>query len=294
MSTVTDDYRRFLSTMRGAAENTVSTYLREVTHLLDFLSSRNVTHSTAQYDDFLAWRESMHRKPRGVSLALASARSFYNFLEDRGILRPNPFPRSLTVKIKHQEPIDVPSAVQFLNCIRPGLEDTRWSRRDALTRRAIVETLAGTGLRIASLLTMCKRHLRIDEQRPYVIIDPHDMACKGRTAGAVPMSPYAAKVLREYLAAHPSDGPVFDMPKHQIRRMLHTLAPDDLCLKPHSLRHFYCSMTYFRNFDGGRNDIIWVRDAAGHSSVSTTDGYLKMARRVVQDDTTWEKWALVS
>lgn len=294
-SELIDAYRRHLSAMRGAAANTVLAYLREIENLQKHLANKKLSLLAASYDHFLTWREEMHRAPRGVALALAAVRSFYNFLDDRSILRPNPFPRDFRVKIKRQEPVDVPTVQQFLQIRANLLQPMRYASVNLLTRQTIVEMLAGSGLRIEALVTLKRRHLRLDEQRPHIVVEARSMACKGNTAGTVPVSPYAAELLREYLKHHAPENtsePIFPVTKTIIRSILKKIEPPGLHLKPHALRHFFCSMTYYRNFDGGRSDLIWVRDAAGHSSVATTDGYLKLARRIVQTDADWETWAL--
>lgn len=289
------DFKKWLAELRDAAHNTVRAYGFQLNNLVSFLTEQGKSLTTANYDDFIAWRAAMKadREPRGISLAIASARCFYRYAEERNILRPNPFPSSLKVSVKDQEPIDVPTVAQFLE-MRQKARTGPLSRTDAITCAAVLETLAGTGLRLDALLTLRVQHLNLDGARPCIVVDSNTMACKGQKAGTIPMSPYAASALQEYLAAHPpADGAViFPLKTGLVREMLDKCTPEGLHFTPHSLRHFYCSMTYFRNFDGEKNDILWVRDAAGHSSISTTDGYLKLARRVIQSELDWELWAL--
>lgn len=246
---------------------------------------------TAKYDDFLHWRESIkQRAPKGISIALSAIRGFYNYAEERGILRQNPFPRSMAVTVKKQEPVHVPTVKEFIEMRAKLEEDHQLDTMHVITRKAIVETLAGTGLRLNALLTLRRQHLHLDESRPYCLVDASSMDCKGAQAGQVPMSQYATGILREYLADKPvNDEPIFNgvTPK-MIRSLLKRLKKG---LHPHALRHYFCCMTYFKNFDGGKTDLIWVRDAAGHSNVSTTSNYLAMARRIVNEESDWQTWA---
>jgi len=285
-------YERELRDVLDCADNTVRAYTREIASLKSWLAARDKTLLTAKRDDFIDYKASLDRAPNGIAMAIKAARSFYGFLEDQNFLAPSPFPLNLKVKVKKQEPTDVPTAAQFL-AMRVKLDapvsDPRAVPADI--RRAVVEVLAGSGLRIEALLTLKPRHLRLGT-RPIILVDAEDMSCKGKIAGEVPLSAYAAALLQAHLDTHKPgwDDPVFQLSQSMVRKILDQIQPADLNLKPHSLRHFYCSMTYYRNFDGGRCDAVWVRDAAGHGSISTTDNYLKLARRICQSDAEWEAW----
>lgn len=291
---ILERYESELRKVRDFADNSVLAYLRELAGLTSFLAGRNKDFLTATRQDFIDFKESLaHRAPNGISMALKAARSLYSFLEDEAILKDNPFPAKLTVKIKKQEPTDVPTAAQFLQ-VRERLNRPIVDPRavPATVRRAVVETLAGSGLRIEALLTLKPRHLRLGT-RPHILVEYQTMSCKGMNAGEIPITPHVAAILENYLAEQKPgwDDPLFNLSSSVVRKILKQVEPDGLHLKPHSLRHFYCSMTYYRNFDGGRSDAVWVRDAAGHGSISTTDNYLKMARRICRTDAEWEAWA---
>lgn len=281
--------------VRDCSTNTVLSYRAQLVRFKAYLLSKGRTLLEADRSDFLDFKESNLKThaPSSVRLVLNVLRTFYAWARDEGRIPNNPMPDRLRIKAKQQEAVDVPTAEQFIEIRRAlakPVADKRAVPQDL--RRLIVEVLAGSGLRISALLTLKPRHLRLGK-RPVILVEADSMACKGKTAGEVPLSPYAADLLKSYLQAHPMsfDAPIFDLSDWAVRNILKQASPKGLNLHPHSLRHFYCSMTYYRDLDGGRKDIIWVRDAAGHSNVATTDKYLKMARRVCSDDATWEAWA---
>lgn len=292
---IVDQYARELSTVQDCAPNTVAAYRRDVERFETFLAGRGRTLLEATREDFLDLKEQEKTARKASSLAciFKALRSFYGWLHDEGHIPGYPIPRKLKVRLKQQEPTEVPTAEQFIK-MRRELEkpvlDKRAVPQDQ--RRLIVEVLAGSGLRISALLTLKPRHLRLG-QRPVILVEADSMACKGKTAGEVPLSPYAADLLKAYLQAHPMsfDAPIFDLSDWAVRNILKQVSPKGLNLHPHSLRHFYCSMTYYRDFDGGRKDLIWVRDAAGHSNVSVSNRYLRLARRTCSSDDVWEAWA---
>lgn len=294
MQDVLTKFRTELKDVRGCADATVDAYIRESSVYCDYLGARGKTVLTASRDDIIEFKKDQdHRKPRGLRLVMSIIKNFHAFLDDQNLLRPSPFPATLTVRVKDQDSADVPTIEQFLE-MRRRVEIPVNDKRAVpmVARRAMMEFLAGAGLRIDALLTVCPMHLRFGS-RPIIMVDPETMACKGKHAGEIPIAPYAAELIRKYLAEHscPLDRPIFTYSDSVVRKILNQCAPKGLSVHPHSLRHFFCSMTYFRNFDGTRNDAVWVRDAAGHGSISTTDNYLKMARRVCRVDSLWETWA---
>lgn len=62
-----------------------------------------------------------------------------------------------------------------------------------------------------------------------------------------------------------------------------------LDISPHSMRHLYACLMYFRNLDGESHDPVWVRDAMCHASIGMTDRYMKLARYVVLNDFDWHE-----
>ena len=63
--------------------------------------------------------------------------------------------------------------------------------------------------------------------------------------------------------------------------------PRKVTLHPHSLRHFYAYLMYYRNWYGNRKDITDLRDLLGHQCISTTNIYLVHESQVVDNDRDW-------
>lgn len=58
-------------------------------------------------------------------------------------------------------------------------------------------------------------------------------------------------------------------------------------LHPHSARHFFAYLMYYRNWYGNRKDILDLRDLLGHSSVVHTNIYVINEKQVVDNDRDW-------
>jgi len=282
-----ESYIHELTGVRDAAANTVTAYRRELEWFSEWLAGRGHNLKTATRDDVIAYKESIGGlSPQSVAMTLKALRSFYTLGMDAGIVNANPVPLTMKITLKHQTPKDVPTASQFLG-MRAAMSGD--AERSA-AKRCVLEALAGTGLRLSALLTLQAHNITFGTQC-FITVDADTMSCKGSTAQRVPVTPYAAKLLEERTSKLAREEVVFPFTHGQVRLLVKNAAPADLPnIVPHSLRHFYCAMMYYRNLDGGRKDVAWVRDAAGHSNIAVTDRYLTMARTITTEDA-WEAWA---
>lgn len=279
-------YERELVSVRDASDATVDTYGRELRHFAEWLNGRGTTLVRASRGDIVAYRETLgDRAAAGLCVVLAALRSFYEYAIDAGRLDASPVPIHMRVGVKRQEPKDVPTAAQFLAMRAKASDDTR----------PLLDMLAGTGLRISAFLSMkvCNARLNLDG-KSYISVDAATMSCKGHIAGSVPVTPHAARVMDAWIKARGlvADDRIIRHGENTVRdAVIAVRTPELPGLVPHSLRHFYVSMLYWRNLDGGKFDVVWVRDAAGHSNIATTDTYLRLARTICAGDAEWEEWA---
>mgnify|MGYP001577496872 CR=1 FL=1 len=285
-------YCHELGTVRDAAANTIRAYSHALSAFGTWLTPRGRALASATRDDVIAYREHLSDKaPQTVAQFLKAARSFYAFALDATLVTASPVPAAMRVALKRQTPTTVPTAAQFLGMRARAAARTEWRPREFRGGAVLLEALAGTGLRVGALLTARVQNLVLHD-KPYVMVDAASMACKGIRANRVPITPHAAALLAAWVAGKPPDALLFDLSERSVRDVVTRAAPPDLPgVCPHSLRHFYVSMMYRRNLDGGTFDVVWARDAAGHSSIAVTDGYLSMARTVCASDAEWEAWA---
>lgn len=289
-------------TVQGKAPNTVKAYLREVEQFgrWSVIAGQGedgiYTATFANESCLTAYLAHMRstRKPAGVALAVAALKAWFKFLAVTGVRQNSPVPADLCVSVKVQEPTTVPSIPEFL--IMRRYMESDGLRRMGLTGRALFELLAGSGLRIEAALDLRRKNLHLDGPRPHVLITADTVSCKGRTAGTVPLTPFASAMLGAHLVLTAPDPETKLFPFNyktawKIIRRVSLESGVGRTFSPHSLRHLYCAAMYFRDLDGGQKDIVWVRNAAGHSNVSTTDKYVRAVHRVVHDDAQWEAYA---
>lgn len=64
--------------------------------------------------------------------------------------------------------------------------------------------------------------------------------------------------------------------------------PQKMHLSWHSFRHFFACCQLFRDYRGGRGDVKFVSQMLGHKTMDITNGYLRLAT-MVEDDQTWAR-----
>jgi integrase/recombinase XerC len=285
---IVQSFREDLKIALDMADNTIKVYCYAADKFLDSLNEKDF--AAPSYDDFKAWKASLSGMAQSSkALQLSGVRAFYKFLMRTGRIKDNPFPGDFIVRVKHQEPKTIPTVSQFLT-LRRAATSLGSSERLAL------ELLAGSGLRVNALLSLKPKHLRLGTARPSILVDAEDMSCKGNVADEIPISPYAAEMLKHEIADR-SIGPddnIFYVSDVTVRSWLAKVdraSGLNLGLVPHGLRHFFCCMTYWRDFDGGHNNAVWVQKAAGHASLETTTIYLDRALRIGVTEELWNEWA---
>lgn len=304
MKELIEQFALELKTVRSARANTVIAYQRAVVAFSEWLSPKTLIE--AERNDFIRWRQEQTVSQASLKIFVVALRSFYDWMTESRRLAINPFP-DMVVRVVHQDPTNVPTSAQFLKLRLLVQHDPETS--------ALVELLAGSGLRIDAAMSLRPDQIVMREEEPssggswatpsciplseygppnkamdYIKIDPEH--CKGRVASVAFLTPCARRALHRWMSLNrPSeDAPVFGFTYRTADRRVHNAGLKvGLDISPHSLRHLFGCLMYHRNIDGGEHDLIWVRDALSHSNVSVTDTYLKLARTTVVEDGDWHE-----
>lgn len=282
-------WRAWLTGERRAAANTVFAYDRDVRAFLGFVARHRGAPPTlddladllvADFRSYLAHRSSANLARTSTARALSSVRSFFRFLDRRGLAHnaalaavrtpklPRTVPRALTED-------DARAAVESV----ARLSDETWI---ALRDTAVVLLLYGCGLRIGEVLALRWDALPLGEA---MIVTG-----KGGKQRVVPVLPVVATAVAAYADACPyglgSDRPLFvgargkplnaGVVQRQIRRLRPLLGLPETAT-PHALRHSFA--THLLSSGG---DLRTIQELLGHASLSTTQRYTSVdAARLV-------------
>ena len=217
---------------------------------------------------------------------IATLRSFYRWMDRRGLVASNPMLLIRTPRQNKRLPkaIDVTQVEKLLSA--PDDTDLLGARD-----RAILETLYSTGIRVSELVGINRSD--IDEAGQAMIIRG-----KGRKERIVPLGSHALAALGHYMkmlrsdpraadTADDADAPLF-INKHgsrlstrSVRRKVSKylakagLDPD---ISPHTLRHSFATHL----LDNGA-DLRSVQELLGHQSLSTTQVYTHLTTQRMRE-----------
>jgi integrase/recombinase XerC len=220
--------------------------------------------------------------PASRRLRIAALRSFYHQAMREKKVAENPFKRLSLPKLAKRLPIFLtPQQIKQLlesplarwtahqqKKRPPGAPWTEWQMRRDL---AILETLYGSGLRIAEVCQLQRADCDLTTGLLRVL-------GKGRKERLTPLTSHAAKAIREYLELCPHETPRLfvsgaggSLTPRAIQLALKQyliIAGLDHQITPHKLRHSFATHL----LDAGA-DLRGVQELLGHAQVTTTQIY---------------------
>jgi len=272
-----------LADERRASPHTVTAYGRDLAELAAHVRSALGSGVRLEQIDRRVLRGFLATMADGSSPAtigrkLSSVRSFFRYLELRGLVRKNPAALLSSPKQRRKLPrfVDAEAAAEVMHAPleRPNARDVE-RLRDA----ALLELLYGSGLRVSELVG-----LDLDS----ISLDPGDVRVlgKGRKERRVPLGRKAGAALETYLprrdelrdrhgAQHARalflnrrGGRISVRRVQQLVRQYGALGAGRADLHPHALRHSCAT----HMLEGGA-DLRVIQEFLGHSSLATTERY---------------------
>lgn len=263
----------FLEAMRadrGAAENTIAAYARDLTAYADFVERSGARLQTAGRDaveGFLSALEAEGRAASTRARALASVRQLHGFLYEDGWRKDNPAARISGPRKPRALPktVSVEEVEALLNA----------SRERGARITCLMEMLYATGMRVTELVSLPVASVRGD---PRMVL----VKGKGGKERMTPLSP-AREALQLWLAERDSDPKLQKQPWlfpggaghltrvrfFQIVKELAAAAGiDPARVSPHTLRHAFAS-----HLLANGADLRSIQELLGHADISTTEIY---------------------
>ncbi len=260
---------------RNLSPNTITSYEHDLKILEEFLSSRGINFldfGEREYDEFIATLGEF--SPSSINRIASSIKSFYKFLYMADYIKRNPLedkplppnPKPLPKALSYEEVQRLLSAVEIKEEI---------SFRD----RLFLEFMYATGLRISEALSLKILDLSLENNFVRVV-------GKGNRERIVPFYTRIKSLLKEYLEeVHPkiSRGNPYLFPNYRGERMSRIggwkiikgyarKVGLDYKVHPHVLRHTFATHMLL-----GGCDIRTLQELLGHSSITTTERYLKVS-----------------
>lgn len=260
------------------SEGTIEKYLIHINEFFDFIDKNNINFLEVKPRDIKLYRnENPDLSTATKNLKLSSINSFYKFLlDDMELIDSNPCSSIKSLKIKDRKE-KTPLTVNQIHWLISSCKNIR--------DKAIIETLASTGIRISELVNITLEdynHAKNNDGELYVI-------GKGNKFRVVFLNEKVMEDIDNYLSVRKKSeynnlfisNSTKPMNKDVIGRTLKVTAKrsghfsDDEISKIHNhlLRH-----SYFTNLSENGVPIEVISELAGHSNVNTTKIYVHVSK----------------
>lgn len=283
-------YENYLTKVKQASGNTVSSYMRDIRQFAQWMldeQGADVTDATQQnISDYLAHLEEEGRSGTTVSRSLASLKNFYAYVVSSGFLEKTPV---LDIRVDRGEkklPQILTGREIELLLAQPACVDPKGYRD-----RAMLEVMYATGIRVTELID-----LNVED----VNLEQGIIKCTGvKKTRAIPLYPAALKALTVYLrdiragmVADPQERALFvnisgvRMSRQGFWKILkhyQATARIEKDITPHTLRHSFAVHLLENGADIGS-----VQELMGHSDISSTQMYTHMINSKLK--TVYEKY----
>ena len=281
--TAESNYLNHLRIERGLAENTLTSYQRDLSKFAGFLSSQRLNFDSLTAEDITSFEVSL--KEEGLALSslnrvMSALKGFYKYCSIESSIT-NPMLDSVT----HKLPRKLPKALSIDEITK--LIESAKREGDLMSPRnyAILELLYSTGARVSEIVGITLSDLslsKIGSDEVSVL----KLKGKGSKERFVPLGKFAISALDDYLvrtrpglvekSAKATSALFLNSRGGRLSRqsawqiVLDAAVATNLLGKvsPHVFRHSYATHL----LDGGA-DIRVVQELLGHSSVTTTQIY---------------------
>ncbi len=277
-------YENYLTKVKQASANTVSSYLRDIRQFAAWLSEQSGAEvadaSQQNISDYLAHLTEEGRSGATLSRNLASLKNFYAYLVSMGFLDHTPVTEIRIERGEKKLPQILTGREIELLLAQPVCVDAKGYRD-----KAMLEVMYATGMRVTEL---------IDLNVSDVNLDLHIIKCSGaKRTRAIPLYPEAMKALRVYMQdvrdamVAELDEPALFVNVSGVRmtrqgfwkilKHYQQTAHIDKDITPHTLRHSFAVHLLENGADIGS-----VQELMGHSDISSTQLYTHMLNQRVR------------
>ena len=274
-------YGTYLAEERHSSQNTVASYLRDVTQFAEYLQDDLRLATNKQIQDYMSWMQSRGKSAASATRFLASIKSFYNYLISVGDMKANPAKGVTAAKVERKYPEILTSKEVELFLDQPQCIDAKGFRDHAM-----LELLYATGIRVSELISLDLEDLNLAAGFIRCI-------SKGKER-IIPLYHTAVKALQDYvrtirpqLIADSSEKALFvNMNGERMSRQgfwkiikhYQEKAGIEKDITPHTLRHSFA----VHLLENGA-DLRSIQEMLGHADISSTQIYTHVVKKQLKD-----------
>ena len=264
-------YENYLTKVKQASANTISSYIRDIRQFAEWLDADVLEASQLNISGYMQYLEQDGRSAATISRSLASLKNFYAYLVSSGFCEKTPVTDIKITRAEKKLPQILTGREIELLLAQPICVDAKGYRD-----KAMLEVMYATGIRVSELI-----ELDIDDVNLELGIIKCTTAKKAR---AIPLYPAALRALSVYirdirqsmLAA--SDEPALFVNVNgsrmsrqgfwKILKHYQSTAHIEKEITPHTLRHSFAVHLLENGADIGS-----LQELMGHCDISSTQMY---------------------
>ena len=274
-------YENYLTKVKQASANTVSSYIRDIRQFSEWLRDEaglEVAEAEQQnIGDYLAHLERDGRSAATVSRNLASLKNFYSYVVSSGFMEQTPVTDIRVDRGEKKLPQILTGREIELLLAQPVCVDAKGCRD-----KAMLEVMYATGIRVTELIELDLEDVNLEQGM---------IKCSNaRKTRMIPLYPGALKALRQYIInirpgmlADPEERALFvnmggiRMSRQGFWKILkhyQATAHIEKEITPHTLRHSFAVHLLENGADLGS-----LQELMGHSDISSTQMYTHMVNQ---------------
>ena len=285
MLDIISTYENYLSKVKKASGNTVSSYMRDIRQFSDWLErTERIELLNAVQQNISAYLTHLQDQGKSgatVSRTLASLKNFYVYAVSSGFLEASPITDQIHVDRGERKPPQILTGREVeLLLSQPVTTDSK-----GLRDKAMLEVMYATGIRVTELID-----LNVED----VNLGMGVVRCNGaKKSRVIPLYPAALKALARYLndarplmAVSASEDALFvnvsgvRMSRQgfwKILKYYQSKAGIEKDITPHTLRHSFA----VHLLENGA-DLSALQELMGHSDISSTQMYASLVNAKVK------------
>lgn len=279
------EFAEYLKNRKGASENTVLSYERDLKNFFGFLKEAGISKTNqVNRTNVIAYLYDMEKKKRAaatISRNIASLRAFFHFLIYIGDMENNPTSELETPKIEKKFP-----EILSLEKVELLLEQPKNSGEKGIRDKAMLELLYATGIRVTELIQL--KTADVNFSLEYI-------KCNGNEkTRIIPLGSKAIQALEVYInqvrqsmIRDPEETTLFvncsgkPMTRQGFWKIIKAYAKKAGIqeeITPHMLRHSF-AVHLIQN----GADLQSVQEMLGHSDISTTQVYARLNKSKLKE-----------
>lgn len=270
---------------RNASDNTIASYVRDVTQFSQYLLETEdlalPAGQTEHIEQYITYMTGKGKSAASIARSVASLKSYYGYLQNRGVIRSNPAKGAATVRTERKLPQILTGKEVELFLEQPQCVDAKGYRDHAM-----LELLYATGIRVSELIG-----LNVED----VSLPGAFIRCRSRgKERIIPLYATAVKALSDYvkdirpkMVLDPREPALFvNMSGERMSRQgfwkiikyYQEKAQINKDITPHTLRHSFAAHL----LENGA-DLRSIQEMLGHADISSTQIYSHVVKQKLQD-----------